>query len=466
MVGQKLFAGILNLFVLGYLARLVSKEEFGVIAISRVLLSFVGSVGLSGLTEYIIYYQGNNKKEIYNSTFWLNLFLATFLSLLIFISAPYLANYYEDNRITNIIYLLTITFFFGALSSIPLSLFKKEIRFKEIILPKFFIGTITQLSMLMMAYLGYGIYSIVVPPVFATLITCIYYYYISSFTPILNRLGIKHWSSIFSYTKFIILNLFFSKVTNEADTLIIGKKLDLKSLGLYDLSFVFSNLFYNNSMPMINNITFPIFSKNQNDLDNIRNYLSKMILSTSFLYIPLTVFLILAAPISIEILYGPKWADMVMPYQILSIYIIFRCVSAPASSLYNALGKPIIGTYYNLIFAPSLIIGIYYMTQYGLITTCIYIVVIRCLGSLYHLYKIKSLISFNFLRTWQCIKLPLICSVTSYFLINSLIVYYNNELLSILFPLVYIICALVFYKTLFISQIIFLKSFINKKYLS
>ncbi len=55
MVGQKLFAGILNLFVLGYLARVVTKEEFGVIAISRVLLSFVGSVGMSGLTEYIIY---------------------------------------------------------------------------------------------------------------------------------------------------------------------------------------------------------------------------------------------------------------------------------------------------------------------------------------------------------------------------------------------------------------------------
>ena len=144
MVGQKLFAGILNLIVLGYLARIVSKEEFGIIAISRVLLSFVGSVGLSGLTEYIIYYQGNNKKEIYNSTFWLNFFLAIFLSLLIFISAPYVANYYEDNRIKNIIYLLTITFFFGALSSIPLSLFKKEIRFKEIILPKFFFGTIKQ----------------------------------------------------------------------------------------------------------------------------------------------------------------------------------------------------------------------------------------------------------------------------------------------------------------------------------
>ena len=79
MFGQKIFAGILNLFVLGYLARIVSKEEFGIIAISRVLFAFVGSVGLSGLTEYIIYYQEKNEKEICNSIFWLNLFLATLL---------------------------------------------------------------------------------------------------------------------------------------------------------------------------------------------------------------------------------------------------------------------------------------------------------------------------------------------------------------------------------------------------
>jgi len=97
MFGQKIFAGILNLFVLGYLARVVSKEEFGIIAISRVLFAFVGSVGLSGLTEYIIYYQGINKKEVYNSTFWLNFFLAILISLCIFILAPYFANYYNDN---------------------------------------------------------------------------------------------------------------------------------------------------------------------------------------------------------------------------------------------------------------------------------------------------------------------------------------------------------------------------------
>jgi len=463
MFGQKIFAGILNLFVLGYLARVVSKEEFGIIAISRVLFAFVGSVGLSGLTEYIIYYQGINKKEVYNSTFWLNFFLAILISLCIYILAPYFANYYQDTRITNITYLLIVSFFFGALSSIPLSLFKKQIQFKEIVLPKFFLGIITQISMLIMAYKGYGLYSIVIPPVFTSILSCVYYYYISSFKPSFNSLGLKQWRKIFSYTKYIIINMLFAKVSNEADTLIIGRKLDLKNLGLYDLSFVFSNLVYTNTMPIINNITFPIFSQNQNDLNKIKNHFLRLISISSFIYVPLTIFLILSAHITIGILYGPKWTDMVIPYQILSVYIVFRSISAPASSLYNALGKPKISTYYNLIFTPTLIMGIYFFTSYGLIATCIYIMTIRCLGSIYHIYKCKQLIFYTYKSIWKNIRASLVPSIISFLITLGVINQLENQFFCLVFPLLYLLFCLIFYKKSLFDQFNYILSFLKSK---
>jgi len=463
MFGQKIFAGILNLFILGYLARIVTKEEFGVIAISRVLFAFVGSVGLSGLTEYIIYYRGENIKEIYNSTFWLNFLLAIIISLTIFISAPFFANFYEDLRIINIVYLLIISFFFGALSSIPLSIFKKELQFKEIVLPKFFFGAITQLSMFIMAYLGYGLYSIIIPPVCASIISCVYYYYLSSFIPRLDFFGTKYWRKIFSYTKYLIANMFFSKLSNEADTLIIGKKLDLKNLGMYDLSYNFSNLFYTNTMPIVNNITFPVFSQNQNDLNKIRDQFLKLLSISSFIYIPITVFLILSAHITIEILYGLKWIDMVIPYQILSVYIIFRSISAPASSLYNALGKPEISTYYNLIFTPVLIVGIYFVTTYGLITTCIYIMIIRCLGSIYHIYKCKQLISYSYNSFLQRINMSVVSSLLSYIITFGVINYTGNQFFCLMFPLLYLIVCLILYKKSFLKNINLILSFIKLK---
>ncbi len=257
--------------------------------------------------------------------------------------------------------------------------------------------------------------------------------------------------------------MLFAKVSNEADTLIIGRKLDLKNLGLYDLSFVFSNLVYTNTMPIINNITFPIFSKNQNDLNKIKNYFLRLISISSFIYVPLTIFLILSAHITIGILYGPKWTDMVIPYQILSVYIIFRSISAPASSLYNALGKPKISTYYNLIFTPTLIIGIYFFTSYGLIATCIYIMTIRCLGSIYHIYKCKQLIFYTYKSIWKNIRASLVPSIISFLITLGVINQSENQFFCLVFPLLYLLLCLIFYKKSLFDQFNYILSFLKSK---
>jgi O-antigen/teichoic acid export membrane protein len=336
-------------------------------------------------------------------------------------------------------------------------------QFKEIVLPRFFIGTINQISMLIMAYLGYGLYSLVIPPVFASIISCMYYYYISSFRPRFDFFGIKYWRKIFSYTKYLIVNIFFSKLTNEADTLLIGKRLDLKNLGMYDLSYNFSNLFYINTMPILNNITFPVFSKNQNDLNKVRDQFLKLLSISSFFYIPITIFLILSAHITVEILYGPKWIDIIIPYQILSVYIIFRSISAPASSLYNALGKPEINTYYNLVFTPILIVGIYFFTTYGLITTCIFIMITRSLGSLYHIYKCKQLISYSYNSFLERINTSVVASLLSYIISFGIINYTGNQFFCLVFPILYLAVCLIFYKKSFLKNVNLILSFIKLK---
>jgi O-antigen/teichoic acid export membrane protein len=216
-------------------------------------------------------------------------------------------------------------------------------------------------------------------------------------------------------------------------------------------------------MPIINNITFPIFSKNQNDLNKIRDQFLKILSISSFIYIPITIFLILSAHITIGILYGPKWTDMVIPYQILSVYIIFRSISAPASSLYNALGKPEILTYYNLIFTPTLIIGIYFFTSYGLIATCIFIMTIRCLGSLYHIYKCKKLLTYTFNSFFERINLSVVSSLLTYIITFGVINYTRNQFFCLMFPPLYLIVCLILHKKSFLKNVNLILSYIKIK---
>ena len=215
-------------------------------------------------------------------------------------------------------------------------------------------------------------------------------------------------------------------------------------------------------MPLINNITFPIFSKNQNDLNKLRSYFLKITSTSSFIYVPLTTFLILFAPITIEILYGPKWVDMVLPYQILSVYIIFRSITAPASSLYNSLGKPKISTCYNLIFTQYSLSNIF---CYLIWVNCylLYIMIIRCLGALYHIYKSKYLICFTFSSFWEKIRLSIIPSLISFVVTLVIISYSDNHFFSLIFPLLYLAICLIFYKKLLLKETNFILSFITSK---
>jgi len=387
MLFRKGWGALVSFGVMAYLARVLDKADFGLLAISATLIGIIETVALSGIGEYVIFYHDKkDEKEVTNSAFWLNILLTIVVCAAVLIAAPLWASFYKDERINRIIWLLLVGFFFNMLSSISVAQFRKTLDYKPLVLIQTIFGTIAQLSQIAFALLGFGVYSLALPHAVITPVMAIVLIYKSEFRPSL-KMNREHWGRIFGYTKHVIGSRVLGKFVNEGDTLIVGKFLGMELLGVYNLAFRFSHLFFANFLPIITNVTMPVFSQIRNNLPRLRDNFTRSLKLIAFVTIPVISFQILFAEPLINLIYGPKWHDAVIPFQILSLFVLFKSVGSPTSGLYNATGKPQIGFYFTLIFTPIFLGSVLFSSIFNsLIITTVIVASVRILGTMTHFF--------------------------------------------------------------------------------
>jgi O-antigen/teichoic acid export membrane protein len=456
---RKIWGGGINLLVMAYLARVLSPVDFGLVAISNTLINFVHVFGSIGIGDYLIYYRGENEKEVQNAAFWLNCLMVVMVTGFILAIAPYWATRYGDPRINTLIWLMTLGFVFNTLSGIPQSLLRKKLEYKSIVFAAGILGTISQISQVALAYVGAGVYALAIPTAVITPISCGLIFHYSKFKPSISQLGVKHWSSIIRYTKHLVGAQFITKIANEGDNLILGSTLGMQALGLYDIAFKFANIFNQHLLPIITNISMPVFSLNQHDLERTGQHYLKMISVIAFAFFPLYGIMIVFSEDIIRLLYGEKWQAAALPLQILASFALFRSLSSPTSGLFNALGKPQLGFYYTIIFTPLFLTAIYFASFYGLIVTCVIVAACRIIGSVIQLSMARYRLKINpqaYLQSFIPVLLAVFMSSMAIFSITP----HPKLFLIPLFSIIFLIIMRILFNVLFNEQLVTLKKMI------
>ena len=394
LIGKRAWGVIVNIFVMGVLGRELSKADFGILAVSGLLIQFIAILGISGISEYVIFYQGKDERKVVNAAFWLNLLITLGITAVIAILARFWAVLYADPRIANIIYLLVISFFFTMMSSIPVALFRKHLNYRPLVTVQVIFNTLANIGKVGLALTGFGVYSLALPMALIAPMSALCMFWVSKFRPELS-LGLRYWKEIFQYTKFVIGSRVMSKLSGEGDTLLIGKLLGMGYLGVYNIAYQSADLFRSYVVPIISNVSMPVFARNAKNKELVKEQFFHMLKLISFVSFPaLTCLFLLAEPFLLG-WYGDKWTDAVLPFQILLVFAVLRTISSPTAGLYNALGQPRIGFYYNLVFAPIFLLAIWLSAPGGLVWICVVVTVLRVIGSLTHVLITSRMLGFS-----------------------------------------------------------------------
>lgn len=299
------------------LARLLEPGDFGVIALFGVLLGIGGVFISSGLATSLIRSQDVDHRD-YSTVFFFNLGVSVAVYAVLYFTAPWVALFYKLPLLTPVIRMYSITLVIGALTTVQQTILTKQMDFKRqlyISMPSLVLGGIAGI---ILAYFHYGVWALVYMAIIQSLISCVFFWFLSPWKPSLvfhRQKFIDHFSFGYKMALSGLLDIIFTNIY----TIIIGKIYNPTQLGFYNRADSLKQLPVSNLAGALNKVTFPLFAKIQDDDSQLRFVYRKIMRLVIFIIAPvLTIMVVVAEPL-FRFLFTDKWLPAVPYFRVLSV---------------------------------------------------------------------------------------------------------------------------------------------------
>jgi len=320
------------------LARLLSPNDFGLFGIAMLAISGLQSLSQTGFNSAIIHKKGGTKSYL-DPAWTVQVVRGLILAIVLITSAPLVGSFFREPRAILIIRVLGASVLLGSVKNIGIVYFRKELKFHKQFLYRL-TGTIADVAVAIpAAIILRSVWALVFGVLSGNLARFIISYYIHPYRP-----GIDFdWEKIkemFDFGRWILGGGVVVFIATQGDDIFLGKVLGATSLGFYRLAFRISNTVATEITHVISQVTFPAYSKLQDDLSTLKTAFMKTMSLTAALSIPLAAGIFLFIPEFTEIFLGKKWLPIVQPTRILVIAGAIRSIAAIWGPLYRATGKP------------------------------------------------------------------------------------------------------------------------------
>lgn len=365
-----LLAKIISLTSTLVLARLLTPEDFGLMAMASTVTGFIGFFNEIGLGAAIIQKQDLKKDET-SSCFGIALIASSLLTLVIAGLSWPAATFFNMPQLQNLLCVLGLGFVFGALNTVPLALLRKELRFQTVLWLGVCNSIVQSFVAIPLASLGYGYWSIVGGFFAAQIVTTVWYWSAAKWRPTWP-LHVRKGLPLLGYGASITSTRLLWHAYMNADKLIIGKILGEGAVGLYDVSRSLASLPTSQVSGMVTNIATPVFAKLQSELDQLSAAHLRMTRGVACITFPLLAGMAVLAGELIDVVLGSKWHAAILPLQALCVSEMVVSISSLQSQVLIATNRVQQLVRYNILCAViipfSMGLGAYF---YGLVGTAV-----------------------------------------------------------------------------------------------
>lgn len=321
------------------LARILSPNDFGHMAIVMGAIGIANIVADCGLSSALLHFPNPDKREL-STLYWINLIAASILCALFIWGAQYLADFYHKKEITLPLVLMSLLFPINALGNQFRVLSEKNLQFKSLAFTEIAASGIAFIITVIVALISPSIYTLVVSAlVSASARSALYIFFLSQPLPSLSF----DFEKSFKYLRYGVYKLcetLVSTINNQIDIFLGGHIAAGGSLGFYstsrDLNLNIANSFIN---PVITRISTPLMSQLQGDLYALKNIYCQTLKMTSSINFPIYFFVGIFSKDIVEILLGPKWDGAELFFCLFAVWGGIRSIGNPTGSLLYATGN-------------------------------------------------------------------------------------------------------------------------------
>ena len=364
---------ISNLILAWYL----TAEDFGAIGMLTIFISLSETFIDSGFGAALI--QKTEPSELdYSTVFWTNLSISIIIYIILFFCAPLISKFYNLEILTPLLRVKAIVIIIQGFRLIQTTRLQKQLNFKRISIIYLIASFISTVVAIVAAIFGAGVWSLVIKTLLDTFIRTILFWIVCRWKP-LFKFSKQSFKELFSYGGVMLSTSIIITLYNNCLTLIIGKAFSATELGYYTQASKLETVPTTAFEKIVNQVTFPVFSKLQDDIEKMKKGLQKLVICISYVCFPMMIFFIVSAVPIFHLLYPAKWEPSIPYFQYLCLVGMIVSVNTMNTNLIKATGKK--GLYFKLQVIKR-IIGIILIIAsvfYGMISLLIARVVIEYL---------------------------------------------------------------------------------------
>lgn len=341
-------------FIVGLvLARLLSPDEYGLIGICLIFTTVLNGIVDSGFSNALI-----RKKEVtdedYNTMFTTNMAISIILYVLLFVSAPFVSDFFHRVELTALVRVTGLVLFCNALSITQVTILAKRIDFKTKTKASLVSAVVSGVIGIAMAFIGFGVWSLVTQQLSRQLLYTLSLWVLNKWCPKFTFYK-DSFKYMWGFGWKLLASGILNNVWNQLYQVVIGKCYTSSTLGHYTRANDYANLFSANLTSIVQRVSYPVLSEMQDNKERMVLGYRKLIKVTMFVTTVCMISLGAVAEPMIYTLIGTKWYEAATYLPLICVSMSLYPLHAINLNILQVLGRSDIFLYLEV---PKKIVGL------------------------------------------------------------------------------------------------------------
>lgn len=418
---EKVFAGVIwkfaerigaqgvGLIVSIALARLLSPEAYGTIALIQIFITILSVFVSSGFGSALMQKQKADDLD-YSSVFYFQILFSIVLYGILFASAPFIAKFYNNQELTNVLRVLGISLIINGINNVQHAYVSKTLQFKRFFFSTLVGTVISGIVGIIMAYKGFGVWALVAQQLINAVMDVTILWFTVKWRPIL-AFSIKRLKYLFAFGWKLLISSLIDVLYTNLYGLLIGKIYDSNALGLYNKGRQFPNLIISNINGPIQSVLLPTIATEQDNKERVKSMVRRSIVTSSFIIFPTMIGMAAISKPIIIILLTEKWSACIPIMQISCITMALLPIHTANLQAITAMGRSDVFLKLEIIkkiLGITVLIGSIPFGLYGMVWGGALVSVIT---TFINAYPNKKLLNYSGIEQWKDIMPSLVLSL-------------------------------------------------------
>ena len=407
------------------MARILTPADYGLVGMLAIFIAVSQSLIDSGFSQALIRKQ--DRSEIDNSTvFYFNIGVGIVLYLILFLSAPLIASFYNEPQLIPITRVIGLSLVFNSLAVVQRALLTVTLDFKTQAKASFVGAILSGAIGISMAYTGFGVWAIVWQQVSNLAVVTFLLWILSHWKPIWAY-SWKSFRELFGFGSKLLASGLLDTVFKNLYLIVIGKFFRASDLGYYTRAHQFTDFASSNITGIFQRVTYPVLCTIQNDDTRLSDVYRRLLKTSAFIIFPLMMGLAAVAKPMVVSFLTEKWLFSAVLIQILCFSQMWYPVHAINLNLLQVKGRSDLFLKLEIIKKTVTVIMLCITLPLGLIPMCLGMIVSSIIALIINTHYTGKLIHLGFFKQMKDLIPTLLLSLATGAIVYLTVTYIPME---------------------------------------